>query len=120
MHKVLLSYILFGVALISCEKQVCCDVLSELSGRFEHEIPNCDNSDNPEINCTEWLEFVNGSEVDILYGGTDIVQRFTYTREMDFVSLQGPPTSSFLVTFIIKDASTLERSDNGDIWVKEN
>lgn len=93
--------------------------MPELMGRFEHEIPDCDNSGNAEINCTEWLEFINDSEVDILYGGTDIVQRFTYTQGADFISLEGPATSSFMPIFLIRDQSTLERKDNGDVWKKK-
>lgn len=105
---------------LSCNEDECClPPEVELSGRFVHEIPDCDNSENSEINCTEWLEFVNGSEVDILYGGNDIAQRFTYTQGVDFIALEGPATSSFRVMFIIKDSTTLERKDNGDIWNRQ-
>ena len=91
----------------------------ELSGRYEHEIPDCDNYENSEINCTEWLEFINDSEVNLLYGGTDIIQRYTCSQGVDFVSLEGPATSSFKPVFLIRDESTLERKDNGDIWKKK-
>ena len=104
----------------SCEEKDCCvNSQLEISGRFEHELLDCDNLDNPEINCTEWLQFINDSEVDVLYGGTDIIQRFTYTRGADFISLEGPATSSFRPVFIVRDQSTLERKDNGDIWSKK-
>lgn len=107
------------LVLLSCEEKDCCVNPLWLSGRFVHEIPECDNSGNPEVNCTEWLEFVNASEVDILYGGIDIVQRFTYTQDEDSISLEGPATSSFKPVFLILDPSTLERKDNGDIWKKK-
>lgn len=115
--KLLLVSVCF---LFSCEEKDCCvNPQLELSGRFEHEIPDCDNSDNLEVNCTEWLEFVNASEVDMLFGGNDIIQRFTYTQEMDLITFQGPATSSFMPVFLIRDPSTLERKDNGDIWKKK-
>ncbi|WP_273568268.1 hypothetical protein [Maribacter halichondriae] len=106
--------------LISCESTACCiQPQIELQGRFTHQILDCDNQENPEINCIEWLEFLNSSEVDILYGGGDIVYRFTYSQGQDFISMEGPPTSSFKPIFIIRDSATLVREDNGDIWRKE-
>lgn len=124
MRKLINMFLILVMTLlpsVSCERTECCvQPKFELEGRFTHEIPDCDNQGNPEMNCTEWLEIINSSEVDILYGGGDIVQRFTYTRGADFISLEGPLTSSFRPTFIIKDSSTLERSDNGDIWQKKN
>lgn len=106
--------------LFSCDREACCaDGRLILSGRFEHEIPNCDNSENAEVNCVEWLEFISDSKVDLLYGGSDVARRFSYTQETELLILQGPATSSFMPTFIIKDQSTLERRDNGDIWKKK-
>ncbi len=92
--------------------------LQEINGRYTHEITDCDNTANPEINCTEFMELVNDSEVDLLYGGGDIVHRFSYTRKGNILDLQGPLTSSFKVSFTIKDSRTLIRNDNGDVWVK--
>ena len=118
MRKILFLAVFLTLS-VRCERTECCvQPKIELQGRFMQEIPNCENEGNPEINCTEWLEFVNTSEVDILYGGGDTVQRFTYTQGADSISLQGPSTSSFRPTFSIRDASTLERNDNGDIWKK--
>lgn len=117
--SILLLLLFFSFSCSKDEEDCCIKPNIELSGRFEHAIPDCDNQENPEANCTEWLEFINESEVDILYGGSDIVQRFTYSQGDDFVSLEGPSTSSFMPIFIIRDQSTLERQDNGDIWRKE-
>lgn len=104
---------------VSCEEKDCCvNPEIELQGKFSHEIPNCDNSDNPEINCTEWLEFVDAKEVDISYGGGDIVYRFTYVREGNILSLEGEATSSFRVSFEVVDSRTLSRTDTNDIWKK--
>ncbi len=115
-----LFLIVLWVILISCERTECCiNPQIILEGKFAHQIPDCENTNNPEINCIEWLEFVNESEVDILYGGRDIVQRFTYTHGSDVITLQGPLTSSFRPVFTIKNHTTLERMDNGDLWLKE-
>lgn len=116
------TFILSTIILISisCERNDCCvQPKIELSGVFEHQIPDCDIDKDNIINCVEWLEFRNDTEVDLLYGGGDIVHRFTYTQGADFVSLEGPSASSFKPTFIIKSASELERTDNGDIWKKK-
>jgi hypothetical protein len=115
--------IIFSLLIIlfsSCNRTECREQPKiELQGKFSHLIPECNNDTNAEINCIEWLEFVNDTEVDILYGGIDIVQRFRYNQEDSNLSLEGPPTSSFRPIFAIKDPSTLERKDNGDIWAKE-
>ncbi len=117
------KYILIGVItvlIISCERTECCvNPNLKLQGRFTHELPDCDNNDNPEINCTEWLEFVNGNEVDITYGGGDIIYRFGYViQDNSILNLEGPTTSSFKVQFKIRDSKTLVRLDGEDIWKK--
>src|SRR5680860_20224 len=93
------------VIVFSCDLNACCvNPTIELQGRFTHELPNCDKGDNPEINCTEWLEFINDKEVDISYGGIDIVRRFGYVvKDTNILYLEGPPTSSFKGRFKIID-----------------
>jgi hypothetical protein len=115
-----LFLVVVGLLFVFCERTDCCpNPEMELEGVFTHAIPDCGNTNNPEINCTEWLEFVNEAEANLLYGGGDMVQRFTYTLESDVISLQGPLTSSFRPVFLIKNRTTLERMDNGDLWIKE-
>lgn len=119
MKNWLLLTILVFVIATSCEKKACCANLEiELLGRFAHQMPDCNNSDESEINCTEWLEFVNDTKVDILYGGGDIVYRFGYERKENMLHLEGESTSSFRVSFEIVDAETLVRTDTNDIWKK--
>ncbi|SDD85315.1 hypothetical protein SAMN05421636_102113 [Pricia antarctica] len=117
------KYIFIGVIaglIMSCERTECCvNPNLELQGRFTHELPNCDNGDNPEINCIEWLEFINENEVDISYGGIDVVRRFDYViKDSNVLYLEGPPTSSFKGRFKIMDLKTLVRLDAEDIWKK--
>jgi len=118
MKKVIFLFVLSAFC-ISCEKTGCCSTSHELSGRYIHEIPNCDSTANPEINCTEFIEFIDDSEVDLLYGGGDIVYRFSYIHKGNILDLEGPLSSSFKVSFEIKDNKTLIRLDNGDVWRKK-
>ena len=117
--KLGVSFFVILVAVFSCSDNDDTIIFSA-GDRYIHEIMNCDNTGNPEMNCTEWLEFINGSEMDIIYGGTDIIQRFTYRLQSNSLSIEGPSTSSFRVDFLIRDSNTLERKDNGDIWSKQN
>ncbi|NJB71137.1 hypothetical protein GGR42_001599 [Saonia flava] len=92
-----------------------------LSGRYVHNIVDCDTSGNPEENCSEFLEFIDETKVDVLYGGGDIIRRFNYSIENFTLTLEQEPTSSFLLPFgfNIIDETTLERTDNGDVWKKQ-
>lgn len=118
--KQLVFIFIFLTIGLSCEQKDCCVFPEiELQGKFVHEIPACDNGSDLEINCTEWLNFVNGSEVDLVYGGGDIVHRFNYRRKADELYLEGKPTSSFKVSFTIVDAETLVRTDTDDMWKKD-
>ncbi|MGI9551251.1 MAG: hypothetical protein ACR2MT_08635 [Aurantibacter sp.] len=93
----------------------------QIGNRFTHELPDCDNSGNAEINCTEFLEIRTNGEADLLYGGGDIIRRFKYRIDGNTLYLEQEPTSSFALpfTFMILGNENLERSDNGDIWIKE-
>ena len=117
--KIKLVFIFSALVLLSCANDDA-SKLPEVNGRYTHEIPNCDNTTNPEINCTEFMEFINGSQVDLLYGGGDVAYRFSYNIIEDIISLEGAPTSSFKVSFEILDSDTLIRTDTKDVWKKEN
>lgn len=117
--KIKLVFIFSALVLLSCANDDA-SKLPEVNGRYTHEIPNCDNTTNPEINCTEFMEFINGSQVDLLYGGGDVAYRFSYNIIEGIVTLEGEPTSSFKVSFEILDANTLIRTDTKDVWKKEN
>ncbi len=123
MYMKIKSFLLLPMIAVfsQCERTECCvNPTIELQGRFTHELPNCDNPASPEINCIEWLEFINGNEVDITYEGGDIIYKFDYViKDTNILSLEGPPTSSFKGRFQIMDSKTLVRSDTEDIWKKE-
>jgi hypothetical protein len=96
--------------------------LLEIGDLFNHEIPGCDNSGNAEINCTEFLEIRANGQADLLFGGDDIVRQFKIRIEGNTLHLDQEPTSSFALPFhfTILGNENLKRSDNGDIWVKQN
>lgn len=98
-----------------------CEEASETSAleeRYSHDIPNCDNGGNPEINCTEWIDFISGSEVDVLVGGGDIVERGTYEINGDQISITLSPLSSLSLVFQRLDANRLQRLGDNSIWTK--
>lgn len=119
-----MKYPLFTLIMLfsfsSCDQKECCVYPGiDLQGRFSHKIPDCEDDGNLQTSCTEWLEFVNAEEVDISYGGSAIIYRFDYVREgIDFLQMQGPPTSSFKVSFNIKSSRTLVRTDTQEVWEK--
>ncbi len=91
-----------------------------LSGdRYSHEIPNCDNTGNPVINCTEWVEFGSGSEVSVLMGGGDVVETGTYNLNDDQVAINTGPLSSMSLIFDIIDENNLRRLQDNSIWTKD-
>ena len=112
--------VLCGVLSTSCNRTDCC-AETTLSGRFEHQISDCDTGSDPEINCTDWLDFIDDSKVSVLYGGGDIVFQFTYQIKEGVLSLQQDPLSSFAIHFDFEviDAQTLRRRDNGDLWKRK-
>ena len=81
--------------------------------RFEHDIPNCSNGGNFEINCTEFMEFIDSSRLEGLFGGGDIVLQFNYRRYGNSIKLDG---SGIKMSFIIQNEKTLLRTDDNSVW----
>jgi len=52
---------------------------ADLNAKYIHLIENCDNTSNPEINCTEFVEFNESGIVNVLIGGGDIVYQTDYS-----------------------------------------
>lgn len=91
-----------------------------VSGKYIHVLENCD-SNNPEENCLEFIEFSGADQADILVGGDDIVHKFSYEIMGNILTVEEPLTSSFILNFDFKivDYKTLKRTDNGDLWKKK-
>lgn len=115
-YSLFLTTFLF-LSLIACEDETA--PATDLEERYSHDIPNCDNGGNFEINCTEWIEFVNGSEAEVLIGGSDIVEHGTYQINGNQIAVTFDPQSSLSLIFERLDANRLRRIDDGSIWSRD-
>ncbi|MRI01862.1 hypothetical protein GH721_15070 [Kriegella sp. EG-1] len=120
MNKLIAALLLLFSSIGCSDTKECCAMpVIELTGRYNHEISDCNNFQNSEVNCVEWIEFINDTQVNLLYGGSDVVDRFNFTQNADYVTVEGSEMSSFKLVFVIKGLTQLERLDNGEIWEKE-
>lgn len=90
-----------------------------VSGRFTHKLPNCDNTGMPEVNCTESVHFVDGANVSYLIGGSDIVSLTSYTKTGNLITFIFGESTTLKVSFMIQNETTLKRVEDGAIWNKE-
>lgn len=90
----------------------------DIQGRFVHEIPDCNNGGNSEINCTEFIDFTDDSTIDILIGGGDIVERTNYQQSENKIDVEQTPVLNFPISFLIQNDSTLIRMEDNEIWHK--
>lgn len=102
---------------ISCSSNDMTNQSFEVNGKFVHVIPNCDNSNNREINCTEMITFIDASTVDVLMDGSDVVQRAKYLKTNNKINIQ---VTNATVSFSVTSSSTLINVANGETWVKSN
>ena len=93
--------------------------INYLNARYIHQIENCDNSINPEMNCTEFIEFNEFGNVDVLIGGEDIVYQTDYSITESKVEFNQASGLNFDISFTIIDDMTLKRVEDGEIWIKE-
>ncbi|WP_025741177.1 hypothetical protein [Aquimarina pacifica] len=104
----------------SCSNNDDQDSEYSVTGTFVHQIPDCDNSSNFEINCSEFVEFVNSSEVNALIGGSDIIYVTTYTINKNSIELSKEDGLNFDISFTIQDNSTLIRKEDDTVWLKKD
>ncbi|MBO3697066.1 hypothetical protein [Roseivirga sp. E12] len=112
----ILSVLLLLTGLTSCEEETTSALVET---RFTREIPNCDNTGNPEMNCTEWVEFTNENEVSLLAGGGDIVMNGNYSVNGSQIIIDLGITSSFNIGFEIIDANSIRRIEDSSVWTKD-
>ncbi|QVY66487.1 hypothetical protein [Polaribacter sp. Q13] len=90
----------------------------EINGEFNHTITGCDNTDNLEINCVEFIKFIDETNVSLLIDGSDIVYIGNYEIIDDKINIETTDNLNINISFIIQDGITLKRIENNDIWVK--
>jgi hypothetical protein len=93
---------------------------ADLNAKYIHLIENCDNTSNPEINCTEFVEFNESGIVNVLIGGGDIVYQTDYSINESKVEFEKSSGLNFDISFNIIDDKTLKRNEDGEIWTKDN
>lgn len=103
--------------LVSCSKND--SEFVEINGRYLHEIPNCDNSEDPEINCVESVQFIGNSQAEILIGGGDIGYRVNYQLKGKKIEFKYENGNSVDLSFNIENETTIIRIENNEIWKRE-
>ena len=90
----------------------------KINGKFRHTISGCNNTNNPEINCVEFIHFYNETKADILIGGSDIVNLAKYEVIDNRIDIEITDGLNINISFIIQDEMTLRRIESDDIWNK--
>lgn len=89
------------------------------NAKYIHPIANCDSTNNPEGNCTEFVAFSDSGIVNVLIGGGDIVFQTEYNINESEIAFEQSAGLNYDITFTIIDDNTLRRIEDGEIWVKE-
>jgi hypothetical protein len=118
MKKKVLILMFIGF-ITSCSNNNDINKSFEINGRFTHQISDCDNGGNPEINCIGVIEFLNDTAVDVLIGGGDIVFRTKYQLNENKIELEQMEGLNFDITFNIQNETTLNRIEDNGVWEKE-
>ncbi len=117
MKKLLLTLSFFGI-LTSCSDNSNLDNI-EISGTFIHQIPNCDNSQNPEEGCVELVWFNDNSMANLMVGGCDFGINTTYSRTGDKIYFTYETGLKATISFKIQSDTVLVQIENNQIWNKE-
>lgn len=105
------------IVLISCSDDNSLNDL-EITGVFLHQIPNCDNSGNPEENCWEQVWFGDNMKATLSYGGSDYgvsVDVLRKGNKIEFVYESGIKAE---VSFKIMNEDSLMRIEDNEVWDK--
>ncbi len=90
----------------------------EIKGEFNHTISGCDNTDNLEINCTEFIEFIDKTSVSVLIDRSDIIYIANYEIVDNKINIESTDGLNISISFLIQDEMTLKRTESDDIWIK--
>lgn len=112
--KIILHTLVF-LSILSCSGN---DIT--VTGRYIHQLANCNNGGNPEINCTEFMDFIDDQNVDLLMGGGDIVERSQYSIDGDLITIQLTSDIPASISLQMDTDTTLIQIGNQKIWIKDN
>lgn len=115
-YGVLVLILMLSIIFLSCSNETNRSFINE---RYTHQLPNCDNSGNPEINCTEFIEFSNRSQVDVLVGGGDIIIRTSYNLDSDLIAIEKAAGLNIDLSFRVQDENSLIRIEDDEVWVRD-
>jgi len=115
--KNLVFILFFALTLVSCSKED--NASFDINGTFNHEILNCDNSNNPEMNCVSFIKFMDSLTVSALIGGGDIVYSTNYTIDGDTIIFEKSSELNYDISFKIINETTLKRIQDDAIFLKE-
>ena len=90
----------------------------DLNSTYIHLIEGCNNSGNLEMNCTESVVFNDSGMADVLIGGGDLIFQTAFDVNGSNVVLDQTSGLNFDITFTIIDENTLERNEDGELWIK--
>lgn len=91
----------------------------EIHGEFNHTILDCDNTENlNEINCVEFIKFIDQTNVHILIDGSDIWYTVKYAINDDKIDINTTDGVN-ICSFLIQNEMTLKRIGSSDIWTKK-
>ncbi len=117
MKRIILILVLIGIS-TACNNDI--EITNhDIEGEFTHAIANCDNSDNPELNCIEHLWLNHDSTGSIMYGGIDYATKITYSISGNIITMNYPNGNKVEFSLEIENKDTLIRLDNNDVWIKE-
>lgn len=123
MKKLYFPFLIVSILFFyACEEEIIIDnggieIVHE--NRFSRPIPNCQVGGNTEMNCVEFIEFLNDSEADLLLGGNDILERGEYTIVDNQISVVINRQNSYSINFEIIDSLQIMRIEDNTIWTKD-
>ena len=115
MKKLLLT-IAITALFLSCSKDD--SQFIEINGRYLYEYPNCDNGGNFELTCTDYVEFIDNSQANILIY-SDILYRVNCQLKGNKIEFTYKNGEKFDLTFIIQNETTLFWAESNQTWIKE-
>lgn len=108
------------ISIVACSsKDDAPEEVFEIEGEFIHLIPDCENSNNLEINCTEFISFMDNQRISVLIGGGDIIYVTNYVIIDNTIHVEKTNGLISDVSFSIESETTLIRVENKDVWLKK-